>query len=616
MLSRSTLNPTQIQNSQIPVGSAQSAVSASLDTSSKSAQLTGVLTAVLVAGLALLVSFSIYLSQHRIYQVDECQNLYMAKVLAAGQSSHFFTSSALFLFGPLSWLLQMHVRSAEMYSLARLLFQVVFWLNLLLLAAIARARVPSGKLLIALLGAATLAPLWDYGFEIRHDNLVLLGILLIWWLVRVKSLGIPSYVAAGAITVVLLFIAVKTLVYVAPLSAAVLLFPPPGHNKSRWVLGTAWIGGAVAAGLVIFSCESKEAWDSYLAVFRVVSKYSAVKAAGAGAATTTSRFAPWGTLARLLNQTPLLLALTVGACVSVLGDLFRHRRAALTWNGLFPEFLLVIGALAGLMANPNPFPYNLVHVVPYAFLFAYPYAALLWRQLRVHAVLVPVSVAVVIILHLIPFGLATSRHLDYPNTRQDKLMNLAEDLTDPADDQVYDATGMVLTRWSIHYHWYLHSLNAAFITKPGFRVRDMLAAKPAAVFIPSYRTDWLQKEDHEFISSRYVPLADDFWVLGNILPAGGGSIEIVHPGRYCVVPVSSLEVSATTTKAPAATDSSMTGSLDGVALSGKPIDLAVGTHRLETAGNTAPSIVWVGPTLESVPHLSPGNHRFLFQNWY
>ncbi|MEI2722542.1 MAG: hypothetical protein V9H26_03040 [Verrucomicrobiota bacterium] len=33
--------------------------------------------------------------------------------------------------------------------------------------------------------------------------------------------------------------------------------------------------------------------------------------------------------------------------------------------------------------------------------------------------------------HLVPFGLATRRHLDVPNSRQVGLMNLAEDLTDP-----------------------------------------------------------------------------------------------------------------------------------------------------------------------------------------
>lgn len=576
------------------------------------------LLGLVVACLALLISYSVYLSRHRIYQVDECQNFYMAKILAAGQSSEFFTSSALFLFGPLSWISQMHLRSAEMYAMGRLVFLAVFWLNILLLASIARARVPSGRILVALLGAATLAPLWDYGFEIRHDNLVLLGVLTIWWLARVKQLGICSYLASGAITVILLFIAVKSVVYVVPLSGAILLFPPPGSKKSRWALGAAWFGGAVVAFFIVWLCyKSKGAWDAYLAIFRGISKYSAVKAASAATtdAATSGRFAPWSTLGRLPSQTPLLLALAFAAGAAVLVDLFRHRRAALTWNGMLPEFLLVLGALAALIVNPTPFPYNLVHVVPYAFALAYPYGALLWERVRVQAGLSPVVAAIAIFLHFFPFGLATIRHLDFSNSRQKTLMTLAENLTDPKNDQVYDATGMVLTRWSIHYYWYLHSLNVRFITMPGFRVRDMLAARPAAVFIPSYRTDWLPKEDHAFIRSRYVPLANDFWVLGSVLPAGGGSFEIAHPGRYCVVPITSAGTPESIANSPATTHS-VVGSLDGTPFSDKPIQLTVGTHHLETSSNSALEIVWVGPTLDSVPRLSPGDHDLLFVNWY
>lgn len=613
------MNPTQTKNRGIPASGAAAVAAAASDRSSNSTKPNGFLTALVLACLALLIGFSVYLSWHRIYQVDECQNFYMAKVLAAGQSSQFFTSSALFLFGPLSWISQMHIRSAEMYALGRLVFLAVFWLNILLLASIARARVPSGSILIALLGAATLAPLWDYGFEIRHDNLVLLGVLALWWLVRIKPMGIPSYLAAGAVTVVLLFIAVKAVVYVVPLSGAVLLFPPPGHKKSRLPLWAAWIGGALVAFFLVWLCyKSKGAWDGYLAMFRGISKYSAAKAASAATANTTTsgRFAPWDTLARLLTQTPLLLALTFAACVAVLLDLFRRRRAALTWDGLLPEFLLVLGALAGLMANPTPFAYNLIHVVPYAFALAYPYGAMLWGRFRLLAGLAPVVAAVAIFLHFFPFGTSTIRHLYFPNSRQKTLMTLAEDLTDPKDDQVYDATGMVLTRWSIHYYWYLHSLNAPLITTPGFRVRDMLAAKPAAVFIPSYRTDWLPAEDHAFIRSRYVPLADDFWVLGSVLPAGGGSFEIVHPGRYCVVPATSLGAPESSTNSAAATNTSLAGSIDGTPLSGKPVELTVGTHHFESPGNSAPAIVWVGPTLDSVPQLGPGDHRLLFVNWY
>src|SRR5688572_18059939 len=193
-------------------------------------------TALLLAALVMLAGFSTYLSLTRIYQVDECQAIYMARVFATGQSTEFFTTSSLFLFGPLSWLTKSRLDSAEMFMAARLVFLAVFWLNLMLVASIAGRKLVSIPGLVALTAATTLAPLWDYGFEIRHDNVVLTGILLTWWAVRIRPMQIWSYVIAGAVTIILLFTAVKTIVYAVPLSFAILVFPPPAYKRPRWQL--------------------------------------------------------------------------------------------------------------------------------------------------------------------------------------------------------------------------------------------------------------------------------------------------------------------------------------------------------------------------------------------
>ena len=87
-------------------------------------------------------------------------------------------------------------------------------------------------------------------------------------------------------------------------------------------------------------------------------------------------------LGRLLGQTPLLLALVAAALVAVAANLRRRGRSALAWDGSLPEALLLGVAFAALIVNPTPFPYNLVNLVPYAFLFAFRYAAGLFRQMR------------------------------------------------------------------------------------------------------------------------------------------------------------------------------------------------------------------------------------------
>lgn len=575
--------------------------------------------ALLLATIAGLAFCSVQLARIRIYQVDECQNIYMARVFATGQAAEFFTNSSLFLFGPLSWLTRYATGSAELFTSARLLFLGGFWLNLFLLAAIASRKLLSLPGLIALTAAATLAPLWDYGFEIRHDNLVLTGVLLIWWTVRVKPLGLYSYALAGIVTVMLLFTAVKTVVYALPLSFAILAFPSPDFKRPRWQLGLVWLGGAVLATAVIrLGYGTDGAWENYLSVFRRVTTLSASSTTGDGG----NRFLPWSTLARLLGQSPLLVALTTAACYAVSTDLVRRRRNALNWEGNLPELLLMLGALAALCANPTPFPYNLLHFVPYAFLLSFSYARTLWKTLAERSSLWPVAGMVIVVVHLVPFCVASIRHLDRPNIRQRQLMMLAEEFTDPVKDPVYDAIGMVPTRRSIHFQWYLHSLNIrGVVNTPGSRVREMLAARPAAVFIPSYRTSWLPPEDHEFISQRYVPLADDFWVLGTVLPAGGGNFEIFHPGRYLIDTLPRSGIIDTNkpnqiTRPTAGDKVNLISTLNGKPVTNGPVELAVGNHHLEVPGDLKVAVVWLGPKFNSPPPIAPGDQRILFLNWY
>ena len=202
-------------------------------------------------------------------------------------------------------------------------------------------------------------------------------------------------------------------------------------------------------------------------------------------------------------------------------------------------------------------------------------------------------------------------------------MDFAERLTDPSKDPVYDAIGMVPTRRSINSSWALHSLTITnFRAGPGPRVRDMLTAQPAAVFIPSYRTDWLSEEDHSYIRGRYVPLADDFWVLGNVLHPGGGAFTAVHSGRYFIAPLEESGIAAThiesfnlLPKEPRG-GSCLSTLLDGTPQNNPLVELTVGTHHIVTSADCQPAVIWVGPNLEQVPRIGAGDHLRLFVNWY
>src|SRR5262249_35969900 len=112
----------------------------------------------------------------------------------------------------------------------------------------------------------------------------------------------------------------------------------------------------------------------------------------------------------------------------------------------------------------------------------------------------------------------------------------------------------------------------------------------------------LTKEDQEYIETRYVSLADDFWVLGKLLPAGGGDVEIIHPGRYCIAAQKNSTNNAC--------------SIDGIASADKPVELTAGIHHIESTSNQELKVYWVGPKLARVEPIGAGDRHKLFVNGY
>ena len=574
------------------------------------------LTVVLAGGVILLLSFSMQLAATRIYQVDECMEVYVARVLSAGQDTAAAGHVTAFQI-VLSWLLPRAARAADLFAAARVDMLLLFWVNWILLACATGERLLSRRWIAALAGAATLAPMWDYGFEVRHDNLLLTGLLLLWCALRFHPTGVRTCIFAGAMTVALEFVAFKAFVYTVPLSLAVIVFPHGSAAPRRWKLGLAWVAAALIAFTIISAClVTSGLWDLYAIGFRSLSQSS----------TSSQRFWPNIIFSRLFSESPLLLPLVCSAFVAMAIELRRRRKAALTWDGNLPEALLVVIVLAALLINPRPYPYNVLHFAPFAFLFAFRHAAELLGIIRQRVQLVAAVAALVVFAHFIPFWTATRRHVEMTNTRQESLMRLAEDITDPTKDPVFDGTAMVPTRPVIDSHSFLHGLYVtALIQGSGPQIRDMLAAHPAAVLIPNYRTDWLPEPDQAYIREHYVALSDDFNVLGTQLPAGGGTFEVVHAGRYRIARKESSDLAGTyradmqgflESARAAQPEPQLSATLDGKPLTARPVELSIGTHRIECAPGTSPAVLWVGPRLDRLPRMGAGDHRRLFVNWY
>ena len=575
--------------------------------------LKGVSIALLVAGIVLLGWLSYGLAAMRIYQVDECLNIFVARMIATGKSAPGMELFQVIL----SWVIPAGGRAADLFASARVITFLIFWLNLILLALATGERILSLRWLVALAGAATLAPMWDYGFEIRHDNLLLAGILLMWGVVRFQPPRLGAFFFLGACFIGLEFVSIKAVLYTFPISVGVLVFPRPGGQWARWKLIAAWcVGGVVSFFVLRMIFSFAGVGHDFLGGVKSV-------AAVPGEAL---RFWPFPlTLPRLVTQTPLLLALAIAACIACGATLLREKWSALNWDGILPEVLLLGIALVALFANPNPYPYNLLHVVPFMFLLAFRFGSMLWQQLPQRSMFAPVALCVIAFTHVAPFANATRRHWALTNFRQERLMNLTEDLTDPEKDTIFDAIGMVPTRKVCDVRTFIHGQNMKALLSPaGPHIRDMLAANPPSVVILSYRTDWLPEEDHDFFRQRYVPLADDFMVLGDLLPAGGGTFQVYHAGRYRITSAEGSNIIGTYGEPKNFHDAlanqkeapPLDGTIDGVPLNGRPVELSVGTHRISCAPDQKAAVAWVGPHLNELPRMPGNDHRVLFVNWY
>ncbi len=114
---------------------------------------------VLLAALAGLVWYSFHLAANRIYQVDECMEISIARAIAEGGVKNYSGLIPLLQF-PLSLVIRGIEKSADIFVSARFFMAEIFWLNLILLAAATGEKLTSFRGVLALFFAATLAPLW------------------------------------------------------------------------------------------------------------------------------------------------------------------------------------------------------------------------------------------------------------------------------------------------------------------------------------------------------------------------------------------------------------------------------------------------------------------------
>jgi hypothetical protein len=535
-------------------------------------------TPLLLVPLAALIALSEYLAFNRIFQVDELQYVYTARLLATGEAGRYAASANLMLLGPMTWIAGLIDTSALLLRTERLLFFAVFWVNLCLIVRCAGFRLRSRAGVAALLIVGTIAPLWDYGFEMRHETPLLTVVLLAWLFARPLAPDARRHlVAVGFLAAIGQFLAFKAFVYLVPVAlfavVAAVWEEKRSVVRSIAALLAGGVGGFVTAATMHLLAGT---WSFYSSDTKAMTNTVA----------HAQRFPSRPLFERALTEAPLLAILIVFAIMIAL----RHAslRTAVSRESMLPELAFFAGAVVAILANPTPFPYNMVLLVPQATIVClrlWPFAWLSRRRLALGTLLV---------LHLLLWANATARHLFMSNARQTRLMSTAEELTDAKQHAVLDGAGLVPTRHPPGRNWLIHTFTIrAFLDGTFPPIRAQLAEGKTPVIIPNYRISWLSIADKKYIRQHYFPLAGDFLVAGASLAPGRTEWECIVPGRYWVTKELTI---------------------DGEQTRSNVVTLARGVHAIDSSAPAA--VIWLGPRLDAPPMIGPGSSATVFVNWY
>ncbi len=551
-----------------------------------------------VASFAFIFGLSIYLGIHRIFQVDEVLYSSLARFMATGKMAQFVPNVPIILVGPLTWIAGAAKDGVGVLIAMRLPFVALMWVNAFLMVKATGQRLRSRGGVVTLFLASTLAPMWDYGFEIRHDVPLVTVTLALWCLLKTEKPGFPlRMLLGGVLAACMQLIAFKGFLYALPMLGLGIYMVRP-KNLKTWFTCLSMILVGIAGGLLLGRLIHGVVgtWDL---------AWKGFQAGTAFAANGVERFSPWSTLLRGFTEAPLLACAGVGVLLAPFFQPSVRTIRVLVEADWFPEWAFAVLCFALLLINPTPFPYNLIHVVPAFFI-----AVLRFREPILEAILSlasPVRQAVLgclLLLHGLTWSIATARHLNMDNDRQVDVIRTSEKLTDPSLHRVFDGSGLVPTRSPIGEKWIIHSFTIRHYMDGSWpTVRSLLAKNPTPVILPNYRTNWLPKEDQAFIGTHYVFLAEDFMVLGTIRGSGSSSWEVLADGRYMM------------TVLPEGAETGKAIEIDGRRIDPGICSFTRGVHSLQVPEGFRIQIVWLGPHLQTIPALGPAPHP-LFVNWY
>jgi len=541
--------------------------------------------------LAIILAYASGTIFSRHFQVDELSNTYSSRLLVHEEGRHFVDGCEFYMI-PLGYLISLFDSSELMIKAARFVFFLFFLANLTLIAygqPYFTSRI--GRLLV-LIGASLCHLHWTYGFEIRHDVLLLTGNLLLFTLTQqsLKNRISPAECLIGGIVFTwTLLAAQKAMVFAIPFTFLLLLSQYP-KNWWRFPLHEFKVnilcfilGASCLFLLIIIAVQSSGNMTRFFETYKffapsLPSVYS-----------SHVSFSLIKDLIYVASTSPLTLSFSFCFIIISAWDLLKEPSLQLTPSRITLFYFFWCWAI--FLINPQPYPYNLLNLVPFTYIAALDIISRIqFKNIFSQGIFVSLILCTMLICFAARLSSNTYTYIVQSNIYQLAYMRAAEDLTDPQRDTVLDGIGLVSSRMPPDKDWFLHSNNMS-LYRQGKRssFSEIIENNYPPVVITNYRWSWLSKKDIQTLADNYIPLANNFWVLGRKVKEKNGFFDIQRSGRY----ITRLHL----------TDQ-QTGDLliDNHPLDGvKILNFKKGRHSFANVPPEGIVIHWLGPKLDTPP---------------
>ncbi len=519
----------------------------------------------------------------RTFQVDEFQMAQNAVLLSRGGEWLDYAPIRPFYLVLASRLLNAEWSTVANLSVLRTLFFMLLMVNMLLIASVQPFFRGRWGRLGTMAAACLLFPMWEHGIEIRSDNVTLFcqlcGLGCVFAALRAKGHRRLGWLLMLGLASAGVHYSTAKGVALWPVQVAIGLAAcwlseggRPWREAFGWAVGV--LCGLLLGALLVWLLN-------YISgTLRPTTLGGGFKPDFVRLSLQTSRFSASPLLKMEVLKNP---AVIIGCGLAVVEFFAKLKQG---WRpGMLPAIVCAgyfFWSLFFIFINPTPYPYNMLHVAPFAFIFVLSVVPCLARQN-------PAILGLLAVVQVLAFVREThaSPFFRHGNFQQTSYIDAAEYLT-PIGEPVLDGVGMVTSRPPAARYWWLHSMYmGAYHEGRRDNFAEIMREKWPPVVITNYRWRWLKGEELEILRANYLETSPDFHVLGAKLHEGQPFLDLVRAGRY-IVRLDNWQTDRLLIDGQASED-------------GQFVRLAAGRHAVETRGGG--EILWVNEGTEHFPPL-------------